>query len=457
MILIFKRRLAELYYGWWMVAVCCVIRVLGGGLHAYGFTVFFLPVTQELGLTRAATSLVFSLARAQGAIEGPLAGYCIDRYGPRPVITIAVLLAGIGYVMLAGVTSYAALLIVYMGVISLSYQAGFMDATMAVANTWFIRRRVLAMSFTSGSIALGGTLVTPILAYGVLTWGWRPAALGAGLVFLLGGLPLAFLIRRSPESMGLAPDGATSAISDGAPSPASTRETAPERDPSTRAMAKGHSLGIPPENRGVESGAPGLPGELHFSLRETLRMHQFWLLTLATTLRVICISAVLVHFVPILVWKGFTQQQAAFYLGFLAFFGMPIHLLIGWIGDRVSKPRLMASCMMIASASLFLLFFGTEKWQLWIALASLTVLEGLFSVTWATVGDFFGRNHFAKVRGAMSFLYTWGSVLGPVMAGAIYDSTQNYFHLSWVLVGLCWVTAILYIVLVAPQSRLSDG
>jgi MFS family permease len=423
-ILILKRRLAELYYGWWMVAVCCVIRVLGGGLHAYGFTVFFLPVTQELGLTRAATSLVFSLARAQGAIEGPLAGYCIDRYGPRPVIAIAVLLAGIGYMMLADVYSYTALLIVYMGVISLSYQAGFMDATMAVANTWFIRKRALAMSFTSGSIALGGTLITPILAYGVLTWGWRPAAFAAGVAFLLGGLPLAFLIRRSPESMGLAPDGATSAISDGALNLASRRDsTAPES---------------------------------HFSLRETLRMHQFWLLTLVTTFRIVCSSAVLVHFVPILVWKGFTQQQAAFYLGFLAFFGMPIHLLIGWIGDRVSKPRLMASCMIIASASLFLLFFGTEKWQLWIALASLTVLEGLFPVTWATVGDFFGRNHFAKVRGAMSFLYTWGSVLGPVMAGAIYDRTQSYVNLSWVLVVLCWITAISYILLTAPQGRASD-
>ncbi|MDZ4343947.1 MAG: MFS transporter [Candidatus Binatia bacterium] len=423
--LFLKRRLAQLYYGWWMVAVCCVIRVLGGGLHAYGFTVFFLPVTQELGLTRAATSLVFSLARAQGAIEGPLAGYCIDRYGPRPVIAIAVLLAGIGYVMLSGVYSYTALLIVYMGVISLSYQAGFMDATMAVANTWFIRKRALAMSFTSGSIALGGTLITPILAYGVLTWGWRPAALGAGVAFLLGGLPLAFLIRRSPESMGLAPDGAPM-------------------------IASGET---PNEEAGRKSTAP----EIHYSLRETLRMHQFWLLTLATTLRVVCISAVLVHFVPILVWKGFTQQQAAFYLGFVAFFGMPMNLLIGWIGDRVSKPRLMASCMMIASASLFLLFFETEKWQLWIALASLTVLEGLFPVTWATVGDFFGRNHFAKVRGSMSFIYTWGSVLGPVMAGAIYDRTQSYMVLSWILVALCWVTAILYIALVAPQSRLSDG
>jgi len=401
-----------------------VIRVLGGGLHAYGFTVFFLPVTQELGLTRAATSLVFSLARAQGAIEGPLAGYCIDRYGPRPVIAIAALLAGVGYMMLAGVYSYTALLVVYMGVISLSYQAGFMDATMAVANTWFIRKRALAMSFTSGSIALGGTLITPILAYGVLTLGWRPAAFAAGVAFLLGGLPLALLIRRSPESVGLAPDGATIVAAGRTPN--------------------------------AEASRPSTVSERDFSLSETLRMHQFWLLTLATTLRVICISAVLVHFVPILVWKGFTQQQAAFHLGFLAFFGMPIHLLIGWIGDRVSKPRLMASCMMIASASLFLLFFGTEKWQLWIALASFTVLEGLFPVTWATVGDFFGRNHFAKVRGNMSFLYTWGSVLGPVLAGVIYDRTQSYVNLSWVLVVLCWITAISYILLTAPQGQASD-
>jgi cyanate permease len=56
----------------------------------------------------------------------------------------------------------------------------------------------------------------------------------------------------------------------------------------------------------------------------------------------------------------------------------------------------------------------------------------------------------------MSFLYTWGSVLGPVMAGAIYDRTQSYVNLSWVLVVLCWITAISYILLTAPQGRASD-
>lgn len=412
-------KLAGLYLGWRMIAIGCAIRVLGGGLHAYGISVFFLPVTQELGLTRTATSLVFSLARAQGAIEGPLAGYCIDRFGPRPVIAIAVALAGVGYLLLAGVHSYAMLMVVYMGIISLSYQAGFMDATMAVANTWFIRKRALAMSITSGSIALGGALLTPFLAYAVHAWGWRAAAIGAGVAFLVAGVPLALLIQRSPESLGLLPDGALAAA--------------------------------PGESQHNRTSAAASENEL--TLRETLRTHQFWLLTMATSFRALCSGAVLVHFVPILVWKGYSEPQGAFYLGVIALCGMPTHLLIGWLGDRCNKPRLMAGFMMLGSLSVFLLFHGSQTWQLWLAVLLFSVFEGLFPVTWATVGDFFGRNNFAKIRGSMSFLYTWGSVLGPVLAGAIYDRTNSYGALGWLLVSACWITAALYAMLFQPKPR----
>jgi MFS transporter, OFA family, oxalate/formate antiporter len=164
----------------------------------------------------------------------------------------------------------------------------------------------------------------------------------------------------------------------------------------------------------------------------------------------------LVHFVPILVWRGLTEQRAAFFLAFIALLGMPAHLLIGWLGDRLNKPRLMATCMIIASFSLYLLFSYTAEWQLWLALVLFTVVEGLFPVTWATVGDFFGRNNFAKVRGSMSFLYMWGSVVGPVIAGTVYDRTQSYSPLMWGLISLCWVTALLYAVLVKPSSRSSS-
>jgi MFS family permease len=74
-----------------MVGLVSAIRIGGGGLHQFGFTVFFLPISQDLGISRAATSLAFSLSRAQGAIEAPLVGYLIDRYGPRPITVTAAL------------------------------------------------------------------------------------------------------------------------------------------------------------------------------------------------------------------------------------------------------------------------------------------------------------------------------------------------------------------------------
>ena len=71
--------LSRISYGWRMVGLVSVIRIIGGGLHQFGFTVFFLPISQDLGLSRAATSLAFSLSRAEAALEGPLVGYLIDR------------------------------------------------------------------------------------------------------------------------------------------------------------------------------------------------------------------------------------------------------------------------------------------------------------------------------------------------------------------------------------------
>ncbi len=82
-----------------MIGVVSALRILGGGLHQYGFTVFFLPVTQDLGLTRASTSLAFSLARAEGSLTAPIVGYLLDRYGPKPLMLAATLFAGIGYIL----------------------------------------------------------------------------------------------------------------------------------------------------------------------------------------------------------------------------------------------------------------------------------------------------------------------------------------------------------------------
>jgi sugar phosphate permease len=190
-----------------MIGLVSALRIIGGGLHNYGFTVFFLPVTQELGLSRASTSLAFSLGRAQGSFLSPLVGYLVDRYGPKPMMIAASLLAGIGYILFSWVDSYTTFLIVYLGVISISFTAGFVHAPTIVANTWFIRLRARAMTVVSAAVPVGGAIITPLLALAVSRWGWRWGAFISGTLFLVVGLPLCFGVRRSPESMGMQPDG----------------------------------------------------------------------------------------------------------------------------------------------------------------------------------------------------------------------------------------------------------
>jgi len=325
--------------------------------------------------------------------------------------------------LLSNVHSYFALVLIYMGVVSLSFQAGFMDAPMVIANTWFIRMRTLAMSLISASVNVGGFLLTPLLASAVYYWGWRRAAFGNGIAFLLLGLPLALLVRRSPESMGLRPDG----------------------DPAVAA-----------EPTGQPGPHQSARNESHFTLADALRTSSFWFLTIGTALRVVTLTAVTVHYVPIMVWKGLSQTEAAFLLGVQAFMGLPTTLLFGWLADRVNKPKLMAVCMLFAMLALLILIFSQKEWQIWFFLPLFSLVESTFPVNWSTVGEFFGRPHFAKIRGSMVFVQAWGAVLGPVAAGAIYDRTQSYSYLLWGLVGVLFIVGCLYAMVVRPSKTLSS-
>jgi len=265
-------------------------------------------------------------------------------------------------------------------------------------------------------------LITPLLAIVVHTWGWRTAAVAAGLSFLCVGIPLASTVRRSPESMGLLPDG--------------------DR-PLTTSGANRHNV---PSNLAREI-------ETESTLSRAIGTLAFWLVVFATTFRTAALSTMMVHFVPIMVWKGLGQQQAAFLLGIMGLLSFCSSLALGWLADSANKPRMMARCTAIGAAGCFLLIYAQEEWLLWFFLPLFVVLESVYPITWATVGDIFGRSHFAKIRGTMSFFYMWGGVIGPVLAGRIYDRSQSYSSMLWLLVGVLIGSALLYTLLAKPWAH----
>ena len=164
------------------------------------------------------------------------------------------------------------------------------------------------------------------------------------------------------------------------------------------------------------------------------------------------ITRITVHFVPIMVWKGVSEQRAAAMLAIMALMSLPSHLLVGWIADYVSKPRLMGACMVIGAASLFFLAYGESEGSLWVFTVLFTFMEAIFPVGWATVGDFFGRKSFATIRGTMSFFYLWGPALGPVITGAIYDRYHSYAPMMSGFIALALIASCLYALLVKPAS-----
>src|ERR1044072_4944053 len=338
------KQFTGLFYGWRMVAAASAVRVLGAGLHSYGFTVFFLPLSQELNLSRTATSFAFSLSRAEGAIEGPIVGHLLDRYGPRPIMLAAVLLMGAGYLLLSQVNSYIGFLIVYTGLISLTHSGGFMHAPMVLTNTWFIRLRARAMTINSAAYGLGGVLLAPILSLIVHNSGWRAGAAVAGITFLLVAIPLCLTIRPSPESMGLKPDGEQHAAE---------------------------------ANQEKSSSAPNTI-EVNITTAQAIRSFAFWALVLGAGVRNAAYHAISTHFIPMMVWKGMSQQPATFLLSSFALLGFISTFVFGWLADNVNKPRLVSSILFTAGISILVLVFGGSIGILWLFILLFMTVEATY-------------------------------------------------------------------------------
>ena len=381
------------FYGWNIVLASALTNGFGGSVHWQGFTVFFIPISQSLGLTAAQTAMPFALSRAENGLTGPITGWLLDRYGVRRLMLIGTIMTGVGYVWLSQTSTFLAFVLVYLFVISLGSSTSFMQASTTAINTWFSRNRGVAMSINSAAFRLGGAFMVPLLSVAVLRWGWETAALWVGVGMLVFITPLAFVFKRSPESIGVGPDG----------------------DPLKEAKSQ-HKI-----NQGEIRDS-----EDEWTAKQAVRTSAFWTLALGTVLRMSVHGTIFVHFVPILVWKGESQQMAANLIGLLALCSVPMILFFGWLSDRIGRQRLLAGCYISAACSLLLLNVVDGPWPIFTALLLFAGTEIGSGLNWALVGDLFGRKRYAFIRGLLSPIYNLALFTTPVAAGWIKDETGSY-------------------------------
>ncbi len=278
----------------------------------------------------------------------------------------------------------------------------------------------MVMSINSAAFRLGGAFMVPLLSVAVLRWGWQTAALWIGVGMLVFIMPLAIVYKRSPESIGIGPDG----------------------DPLKRTPAR--------SARSEHGDAEIEDGDDEWTPREAIRTRAFWVLAAGTVLRMSVHGTIFVHFVPILVWKGESQQSAANLIGLLALCSVPLIIIFGWLSDRLGRQRLLAGCYISAASSLALLNVVDGPWPIFAALLLFTGTEIGSGLNWALVGDLFGRKRFATIRGMLSPIYNAALFIAPVAAGWVKDETGSYQIVLWVGTGLLVAAAFTFLSIKKP-------
>ena len=368
------------------------------GIFFRGFTVFVPAIRDSLGLTQAQTNLIFSLARAEGGLEGPVAGWAIDRFGNKALLVPGIVLAGVGYLILAGfVNSYWSFALVYLGVISLGNSVAFQHAMFAGINQWFRLRRSFAISTLAAVASLGGLILVPIMSLVILNLSWRWAITGAGFAYLVGILPFTILFKNRPEDIGLRPDG-------------DDRPVLIQTHSSTAA------------NRNVE--------ERDYTVKEALRTRTYWLLLTGAGLRQLATIGILVSLIPILQSKGVGLQMAANLTGAMFGINFVSRMTLGYFGDKWPKSWILGATLAIEALGFLCLFFGSWNDGTFFLLIIFIVFEGLGDgagiIVWAALGEYYGREKFASLRGIITFSHSWVMIAMPVFAGWAYDHYGNF-------------------------------
>jgi MFS family permease len=127
-----------------------------------------------------------------------------------------------------------------------------------------------------------------------------------------------------------------------------------------------------------------------------------------------------------LVWKGVNEQTAAFYVSLMFFLSIPLRFGLGLAGGLFSPRKVVFAGMSIGALGLLGMLTLEGVPAVVGLVVALAVVEGVTSVNWITVSDYFGRSRFASLMGVMSAFLNLGSATAPVLSGWAFDRTQSY-------------------------------
>lgn len=374
---------------WWIVIAGCLAHAVNTGLSYFGLSAYFPSFEREFGWSRTAISGAFSLARIESGLLGPLEGYATDRLGPPRMMFIGIALGAAGFLTLSLVYSLPMLYAVIVLGIVLGSSLGYnMPISVAIARV-FRTRRSFAFGIYRMGPGLSGPLV-PVVGWMIGLWGWRAAAIASAFILLAVTFPLACLIAR---------------------------------------IYRHHEVGLAeaPNPEAAGASASDVASDPQFTLREAMRTRSFWTLSIAMALRHMVTEGVSVHFVILLVDRGWSTEAASALLGASALIGAPARLGMAWLGDLLDKRRLIMGLLVLLSVSVLFMGWTSRPYVFALFMVAYSLAYGgLASLQEPIRADYFGARHFATIHGMSRSVTTAGTFMGPLIAGFFYDLTKSY-------------------------------
>lgn len=416
------RPTGKVFFGWYVVAAAGGIQFLSGLLWMHSYGAYVVLLQEDFGWSKALVAGAFALTRIESGILGPLQGWLTDRYGPKAVLTVGMLIFGAGFMLFSQVETLLTFYLTFALIAVGSSLGGFATVMVALVN-WFNRHRSKAIATSQMGFALGG-LSVPLIVLMLEFYGWRTTAFVSGVIVILAGIPLAQLVRHRPGDFGEVPDGTAQV---------------------DLSLEKANQSGV-------------FSFQRDFTARQAMRTSSFWLISVGHACALLTVSSIMVHLISHLTeGMSYSLATAGLFVALLTGVQLLGQLMGGFLGDRFNKQVICAACMVAHMAGLFLIAYAST---LWMVLAFI-LLHGL---AWGIRGplmvalraDYFGPSSFGTIMGFSSLIVMIGMSVGPIYAGYMADVHGNY-QLGFSMLGLGALVGSLCFIFAFPPRHPDDA
>ncbi|MCU0362290.1 MAG: MFS transporter [Bacteroidales bacterium] len=374
------------------------------GFALYGLPFFYDFYMKEFGWSRTVVTSGNALGKLLVApLFGFIAGWLIDRYGPRRMLMAGALMTGSAMIALSMMDSLGLFYVAYI-FIALGYVFGGPLPCQVLISRWFTKNRGKAMGIAYLGIGTGGALV-PLIAAGLeRNIGWHLALLTLGFLVIVIAVPLSFFLKDT------------------------------------------HSV----KEKEADSG-PQIP------LSRILKNPLFYVLALGSMCSIGAVGGVNQHLKLYLRDLGYTQTEAAGVMSLVLFMSLAGRLIMGFLADIMKRKHVMILIYLIVGLSIPLLLMPEFPGRIYIFAAVFGIgLGGDYMIIPLMAGDLFGVKILGRVMGIILVADGLAESLTPMLVGALYNEASASYMTGFIVVIAMALAGALIISFLPGERKTAD-